>query len=118
MRDHTKLTAFSKADELVFEVYRITRHFPPEEAYGLKSQIRRAAVSVPSNIVEGCSRSGEREFVRFLEISFGSLRELSYQLSLSQRLDYISLADYQGIAPLVNETEKIIAALIRKIRAA
>jgi len=116
MRDHTKLTAFLKADELVLEVYRITRGFPAEEIYGLKSQIRRAAVSVPSNIVEGCSRDGEKEFVRFLDIAFGSLRELSYQLSLSHRLDYISLPDYQSIAPLLTETEKILAALIRKIR--
>ncbi len=116
MRDHTKLTAFLKADELVLEVYRITRGFPAEEIYGLKSQIRRAAVSVPSNIVEGCSRDGEKEFVRFLDIAFGSLRELSYQLSLSHRLDYISQPDYQSIAPLITETEKILAALIRKIR--
>jgi len=116
MRDHTKLTAFLKADELVLEVYRITRGFPAEEIYGLKSQIRRAAVSVPSNIVEGCSRDGEKEFVRFLDIAFGSLRELSYQLSLSHRLDYIPLPDYQSIAPLLTETEKILAALIRKIR--
>ena len=116
MRDHTKLTAFLKADELVLEVYRMTRNFPTEEMYGLKSQIRRAAVSVPSNIVEGCSREAEKEFVRFLDIAFGSLRELSYQLNLSSRLEYLSLADYQRIEPIVTETEKILGALIRKIR--
>jgi four helix bundle protein len=117
MRDHTRLTAFLKSDELVLVVYRATQDFPPEENYGLKSQIRRAAVSVPSNIVEGCSRDGEREFVRFLEIAFGSLRELSYQLNLSMRLGYLSLSSYEGIEPLVTETEKILGALIRKIRA-
>lgn len=116
MRDHTKLTAFLKADELALEVYRITRSFPQEEIYGLKSQIRRAAVSVPSNIVEGCSREGEKEFVRFLDIAFGSLRELAYQLSLSNRLGYISPTDYQTIAPLLTEAEKVIGSLIRKIR--
>jgi four helix bundle protein len=116
MRDHTKLTAFLKADDLVVEIYRITRDFPPEENFGLKSQIRRAAVSVPSNIVEGCSREGEKEFVRFLDISFGSLRELSYQLNLSSRLGYIAPIDYQKIEPLLTETEKVLGALIRKIR--
>ncbi|NLT69582.1 MAG: four helix bundle protein [Verrucomicrobiaceae bacterium] len=116
MRDHTKLTAFLKADELALEVYRITRSFPQEEMYALKSQIRRAAVSVPSNIVEGCSREGEKEFVRFLDIAFGSLRELSYQVSLSNRLGYLSPTDYQSIAPLLTETEKVLGSLIRKIR--
>lgn len=94
----------------------MTRNFPTEEMYGLKSQIRRAAVSVPSNIVEGCSREAEKEFVRFLDIAFGSLRELSYQLNLSSRLEYLSLADYQRIEPIVTETEKVLGALIRKIR--
>jgi four helix bundle protein len=116
MRDHTKLTAFLKSDELVLEIYRITRGFPIEETYGLKSQIRRAAVSVPSNIVEGCSREGEKEFVRFLDIAFGSLRELAYQLSLSNRLEYLSPTDYQSISPLLIETEKVLGSLIRKIR--
>jgi four helix bundle protein len=116
MRDHTKLTAFQRADALAVEVYRLTRGFPSEENFGLKSQIRRAAVSVPSNIVEGCARTGEKEFVRFLEISFGSLRELSYQLSLSARVDCLSVADYESIQPLIEETEKIIGSLIRTIR--
>ncbi|HQZ27212.1 MAG: four helix bundle protein [Verrucomicrobiales bacterium] len=116
MRDHTKLTAFLKSDELVLLIYRATHNFPPEENYGLKSQIRRAAVSVPSNIVEGCSRDGEKEFVRFLDIAFGALRELSYQLNLSMRLGYLTHASYEEIEPLVIETEKILGALIRKIR--
>ena len=82
MRDHTKLRAFALADEVAILVYRATRKFPKEEVYGLTSQMRRAAVSVPSNIVEGCARESQAEYFRFLEIAFGSLRELGYQFGL------------------------------------
>ena len=71
MRDHTKLRAFVLADEVAMRTYRETRDFPKEEVYGLTAQMRRAAVSVPSNIVEGCSRESEAEFLRFLDIAFG-----------------------------------------------
>jgi len=82
MRDHTKLRAFVLADEVAIFTYRETKNFPKDEIYGLTSQMRRAAVSVPSNIVEGCSRESQSEFLRFLEIAFSSLREL---LALSIR---------------------------------
>lgn len=85
MRDHTQLRAFELADEVAMLVYRVTAGFPKEELFGLTSQIRRAAVSVPSNIVEGCARASEAEYLRFLNIAFGSLRELHYQLNLSKR---------------------------------
>ena len=75
MRDHTKLRAFELADEVVMLIYRATRAFPKDEIYGLTSQMRRAAVSVPSNIVEGCARESQAEYLRFLEMAFGSLRE-------------------------------------------
>jgi four helix bundle protein len=93
MRDHTKLRAFELADELALAIYRISRNFPKDEVYGLTSQMRRAAVSVPSNIVEGCSREGESEYLRFLEVAFGSLRELHYQFGLSHRLGYLGETD-------------------------
>ncbi|MCD5398002.1 four helix bundle protein, partial [candidate division NPL-UPA2 bacterium] len=85
MRDHTKLRAFELADKMVLMIYRLTKSFPREELYGITSQIRRAAISVPSNIVEGCARESEAEYLRFLEIAFGSLRELHYQFDLSKR---------------------------------
>ena len=76
MRDHTQLRAVESADEVVMLVYRTTAGFPKEELFGLTSQIWRAAVSVPPNIVEGCACDSEAEYLRFLNIAFGSLREL------------------------------------------
>lgn len=91
MRDHTQLAAFKLADALVVDIYLATQNFPKEEMFGLRSQIRRAAVSVPSNIVEGCARNTATEYLRFLDIAFGSLRELSYQFDLSKRLGFVNL---------------------------
>ena len=116
MRAHTKLPAFVLADELVIQIYQLTQKFPKDEIYGLTSQLRRAAVSVPSNIVEGCTREGEVEYLRFLEISFGSLRELHYQLSLAQRLGYCDPTLFLLCDSKSEETEKVLAALIRSIR--
>ena len=116
MRDHTQLRAFELADEVVMLVYRITTGFPKEELFGLTSQIRRAAVSVPSNIVEGCARDSEAEYLRFLNIAFGSLRELRYQLSLSKRLGFLRNEDVSLLEPKVVETEKVLNGLIRALR--
>ena len=86
-RDHRKLTAFTLADDLALQVYGLTTRFEPTEHYGLRLQIRRAAVSVPTNIVEGAARESQAEFLRFLEIAFGSSREVVYLADLSRRLD-------------------------------
>jgi len=116
MRDHRKLRAFLLADELAIQIYQLTQQFPKEEMYGLISQMRRAAVSVPSNIVEGCAREGEVEYLRFLEIAFGSLRELHYQLGLAKRLGYCDPALFLACDEKSEETGKVLAALIRSIR--
>jgi len=116
MRDHTQLKAFQLADELAVMLYRATRSFPREEPFGLTSQIRRAVVSVASNIVEGCARSTEADYLRFLDIAFGSLREVEYQLSLAQRLGYLKLADFESIQTHCVSTSKVLAALIRSFR--
>ena len=104
------------ADEVVMLVYQVTAGFPREEWYGLTSQIRRAAVSVPSNIVEGCARDSQADYRRFLQMAFGSLRELHYQLGLSKRLGFLCNQDSSLIEPKIIETEKVLNGLIRALR--
>lgn len=116
MRDHTKLRAFELADEVAVSVYRITANFPKTEQYGLTAQIRRAAVSVPSNIVEGCARESRADYLRFLSIAFGSLKELHYQLSLAKRLEFMTCKESLKVESAIIETEKVLSSLIRSIK--
>ena len=114
MRDHTKLRAFELADNLALEVYKQTKDFPREEMFGLTSQMRRAAVSVASNIVEGCARSSKTDYIRFLDMAYGSVRELEYQISLAHRLGFLSAPEQ--LNSLVVETAKVLNGLIRSLR--
>jgi four helix bundle protein len=116
MRDHTKLRAFELADEVALLVYKVTAGFPKEELYGLTSQMRRAAVSVPSNIVEGCARDSQADYLRFLNIAFGSLRELHYQLSLSERLGFFDKQEKPLVNEKIIEAEKVLNGLIKSLR--
>ena len=116
MRDHTKLRAFQLADELAIHIYRISLNFPKEEMFGLTSQMRRCAVSVPSNIVEGSARESHAEYLRFLEIAFGSLRELHYQYGLAVKLGYISENKTDNLESKLTETEKVLGSLVRSLR--
>jgi four helix bundle protein len=118
MRDHNQLRAFQLADELTMLIYKLTRGFPKDEVYGLTSQMRRAAVSVTSNIVEGCARESKIEYHRFLDIAFGSLRELHYQHSIANRLGYLMDQDIDKYESRFLETEKVLGALIRATRKA
>jgi four helix bundle protein len=113
MRDHRKLKAFDLADRLALLTYRETRAFPGEELYGLVSQMRRAAVSVPSNIVEGCARNTEKDYLRFLDNAYGSAKELGYQASLANRLGYLATGTLEEKA---NETARVLNALINSLR--
>ena len=90
-----------------FWIYRATREFPKEEIYGLTSQMRRAAVLVPSNIVGGAARESQAKYLRFLEGAFGSLRELHYQFDLAKRLTYFDGYDISGCESKILEKEKV-----------
>ena len=104
------------ADELAILIYSITNRFPKSEIYGLTSQMRRAAVSIPSNIVEGCARESQAEYLRFLDIAFGSLRELSYQYSLAKRLGYAKNSEASPLESKIQEAQKVLGGLIRSLR--
>ena len=116
MRDHTKLRAFELADELALAVYKCTRSFPREEIFGLTSQLRRASVSIASNIVEGCARHSEADYIRFLDMAYGSAREVEYQLSLANRLGFLSEQAHREVAALAVETSKVLNGLLRSLR--
>jgi four helix bundle protein len=116
MRDLRKLRAFELADQLALAVYRHTSKFPPSEQYGLTSQLRRSAVSVASNIVEGCARDTAADYVRILCIAYGSACELEYQLSLAQRLGFLDETGTEEVSPLAVETCKVLGGLIRSLR--
>ena len=116
MRDHTKLKAFQLSDALALQVYQGTRPFPKEERYGLTSQMRRAATSVPCNIVEGCARNTETDFLRFLDIAYGSARELEYQVSLAARLGYLGQNADRSLGQASSEVSKVLNGLIRSLR--
>ncbi len=116
MRDHTKLKVFQEADELALAVYRATSNFPKTEMFGLTSQIRRAAVSVGSNIVEGCARRTEADYLRFLEIAYGSTREMEYQLSLAFRLGYLDPSCHTDLAERCNKIGRMMNALMTSLK--
>ena len=114
MRDHTKLKAFELADRLVLTVYRVTQSFPKEELHGLTAQMRSAAISVPSNIVEGCARNSQSDYVHFLDMAYGSARELQYQVSVAMRLGYVP--DSEIVTRECEETSRVLNGLIRSLR--
>lgn len=104
------------ADDLVLAVYKTTRAFPSEERFGLTSPLRRAAVLIVSNIVEGCARNSQADYVHFLDMAYSSAREVEYQLSLARRLEYLAADDFDHINTKCEETAKVLNGLIRALR--
>jgi len=113
MKTHKDLLVWQKAMDLVVEVYSATNKFPQSELYGLTNQIRRSAVSIPSNIAEGAARSYDKEFIQFLFIALGSLSELETQLLIAVRLNYLGPA----LVDRLEEIRRMLTGLIKNIKA-
>jgi four helix bundle protein len=117
MRDFRTLKVWEKSHQLALDVYGVTGKFPRGEQYGLTSQMRRAGVSIPSNIAEGCGRHGNAELTHFLNIAMGSASELQYQLLLSQDLGFLDENEYINLEGQVVEVKRMLTGFIQKLKA-
>jgi four helix bundle protein len=117
MKNFYELKVWEKAHTFVVTVYAKTGNFPREELYGLTNQIRRAAVSIPSNIAEGCGRNSDAELARFLEIASGSASELDYQLLLARDLGFLRTEDHSPMLESLSEIRRMLTAFIQKLKA-
>lgn len=108
-----EIIAWQKAHQLTLEIYKMTEHFPKQETFALTNQIRRCAVSIPSNIAEGFKRRTKNDSLHFYNIAEGSLEELKYQLPLAHDLAYISAETYKALDDLAQETGKLINGWIK-----
>lgn len=115
MRDYTKILAWQKADDFTVAIYGETRGFPKDELYALTGQLRRAAYSVPANIVEGATRESKKDYLHFLYIARGSLTEARYFLHLAGRLEYLTPERQKLLTEQADETLRILAGLIRVV---
>ena len=113
IKTHKDLDVWKESMTLAKEVYRLTKHFPKEETFGLASQMRRAAVSIPSNIAEGAARNSDKEFIQFLHVSLGSLAELETQLLLSRELGLPKDEELNGS---VEQIRRMLPGLIKYLR--
>ena len=113
---YKELIVWQKADELAIEVYKATGSFPKEEIYGLTSQIRRAALSIPTNITEGYARKGDKELARFVRISIGSMAETEYLLNFAKRLGYLNEKEYEKIEDMRKEAGKLLWSFYKKVK--
>ena len=116
MQDFRNLQVWKKAHMLVLDVYRQTDDFPKTEIYGLTSQIRRAAASIPENIAEGCGKHGNPDLVRYLQIAMGSASELEYELLLARDLEYLEPNEYESLRTQLVEMRKMLNGLIISLR--
>ena len=117
MKDFRSLKVWEKAHLLTLKIYKVTEKFPREELYGLTSQIRRACVSIPTNIAEGCVRSSDADFSRFLYIALGSTSELEYLMMLAMDLNFIKSELHTELNNEINEIKKMLISMIQKLKA-
>ena len=113
--NYKELIVWQNSDKLAIEVYKVTKKFPKDEIYGITSQLRRAALSIPTNIVEGYARKGDKELARFVNIAIGSMAETEYLLDFSQRLGYISEKEYERIEAIRSEVGKLLWNFYKKV---
>lgn len=113
---HCKLIVWERAIELCAAIYLLTRRFPREEIYGLTSQIRRASVSVPSNIAEGYGRGSREQYKQFVGIALGSYMELQTQLLIAKRLGFVDSTEFETVESLASEVGRMLSALLTKLR--
>ena len=116
VRSYQDLAVWKKAMQLVAQVYLLTKRFPREEMHGLTSQMRRAAISIPTNIAEGWGRGSKKEYIQFLRIARGSLLELETLLAISRDLRYLSQEDMQAMLALVEEISRMLSGLIASLK--
>lgn len=102
---------------MTLRVYALTKTFPKDELFGMTSQMRRAAASIPANIAEGCGRDSDAELKRFLDIAHGSASELEYFLLLAKELGYIAPLEYDAIASEISQIKRMLGAFVRKLKA-
>ena len=117
MQNFRELKVWHKAHALTLAVYRSTKAFPDSERFGITSQMRRAATSIPTNIAEGCVRSSDADFARFLHVALGSASELEYFALLAHDLELLPHATYDGIAADIQEVKRMLAALLARLKA-
>jgi four helix bundle protein len=117
MRDFNKLEVWKRSHELTLAVYGATANFPRDEIYGLTSQIRRAASSIPANISEGCGRDSQADFARFLHMAMGSASELEYHLLLAHDLGHITAESYDDLRGATIQVKRMLSGLLRSLRA-
>jgi len=115
VKDYKELKVWERAHLSTLAVYRVTGRFPKDELYGLTSQIRRSCASIPANIAEGCGRSGDAEFARFLQIAMGSASELDYHLLLARDLNFVNSGDYAQLANELTEVRRMLNSFIQKL---
>lgn len=116
IRTHRDLLIWQKSMLLVTEIYRKSQRFPTQEQYGLTSQIRRAAVSIPSNIAEGFGRQSTGDYIRFLNIAVGSLFEVQTQIEIAFNLSFIPESDFTMIFESTREIDRMMSSLIQKLK--
>ena len=116
VKSYQDLETWQQAMSLVLEVYRVTKLFPKEELFGLTSQVRRAVVSVPSNIAEGQGRTSTKEFLHHLSIAYGSLCETETQILIAKKLDYLGQQDYESLSDLAGRVGRLINGLSKSLQ--